>query len=365
MDSATDSDESIGVELTATRSSTDRASVIPPAAPERPPVLPPLSFATPVELELEPESKLDAEPTPPSAGGWWDVVSAVQTQPPPAPWTESFRSVNRTRTTSGGYSSLPLPPGAEPATISQHHEPQLDQIKSIERNSTPSSSNPATPARRGVSLESSPAQSPPLFDYSKRQSATLSGELGSLMISPGATRGMYSPSPPRTDAQDGRSTPRGPPRYHSDHGRPSGSSSRASPSVLHRSQTDIPAVRAQYDSESDSDADDQPVQPTIRHIPQGNQHPMLQTMARPVPPAPAALPNASSLSGGKSKHRGWKSVSAAMGISKDKDRQNEKQKDKENEKVVKTGSKAWPENEPGRWNKDLVANIMGPPADKR
>jgi hypothetical protein len=56
-----------------------------------------------------------------------------------------------------------------------------------------------------------------------------------------------------------------------------------------------------------------------------------------------------------------------MGITKDKDRQKEKEKDrdKENEKVVKSGNKAWPENEPGRWNKDLVASIMGPPADKR
>jgi len=67
----------------------------------------------------------------------------------------------------------------------------------------------------------------------------------------------------------------------------------------------------------------------------------------------------------KPKSRGWKSVSAAMGISKDKDRQKEKDKDKENEKIMKNGNKGWPENDPGRWNKDMVANIMGPPADRR
>lgn len=367
MDSTTDSDESIGVELTATRSSTtDRASMLPPIVTDRPPILPPLSFDTPVEPEPAPE------PTPSSAGGWWDVVSAVQTQPPPAPWTDTFRSTNRTRTTSGGHSNLPLPPGAEPATIAQPQEPQLDQIRSIERNSTPSSSNPATPSRRGVSLESSPAPSPPHFDFSKRQSAaTLNEELGNLMISPDRpAQNPYSPSPTRPNGaqHDGRTTPRPPPRYHSDRGLASGSPSRASPSQLQRSHTDVPAVKAAYgsdDSDSESDAE---IRPTIRHVPQGGQHPMLQTMARPTPPNPSAAPDTShTLARGKTKTRGWKSVSAAMGITKDKDRQKEKEKDrdKENEKVVKSGNKAWPENEPGRWNKDLVASIMGPPADKR
>jgi hypothetical protein len=52
-----------------------------------------------------------------------------------------------------------------------------------------------------------------------------------------------------------------------------------------------------------------------------------------------------------------------MGITKDKDK--EKSKEKENEKVVRTGNRAWPENDPGRWNKNMVANIMGPPAERR
>jgi hypothetical protein len=382
----TDSDESIGIELTATRSSTttDRASMLPPVVTERPPILPPLSFEPPTEPE--PEAETTPEPTPSSAGGWWDVVSAVQTHPPSAPWSDNFRSTNRTRTTSGGFSSLPLPPGAEPATIPQPHEPQLQQMKSF---GTPSSSNPGTPSKRIVSLEVSPIPSPPSMDFSKRQSAaTLNEQLGNLMIAPdpsSSRAGVPSLAPIRTDTtpQNGRlSTPRGPipARYHSDQGQSGGSLSRASPAIpgYQRSQTESTVgqrnsgggVASDPDSDSDSDTSPTQPQPTIRHVGSGNQHLMLQTMARapvatPSPNRASASPMSSSAT--KPKSRGWKSVSAAIGISKDKDRHKEKEKDKdkENEKIMKNGNKAWPENDPGRWNKDMVANIMGPPADRR
>jgi hypothetical protein len=79
------------------------------------------------------------------------------------------------------------------------------------------------------------------------------------------------------------------------------------------------------------------------------------------------------MSAAKPKSRGWKSVSAAIGISKDKgqkekEKEREKGKDKEREKEnmkIKNGNKTWAENDPGRWNKDMVANIMGKPADRR
>jgi hypothetical protein len=379
----TDSDESIGIELTATRSATDRASVVTtPAVPERPPILPPLSFATPPQAEREEEQT--PEPTPSSAGGWWDVVSAVQTLPPSAPWSDSFRSTNRTRTTSGGFNSLPLPPGAEPATIPQPHETQLEQFKSIEKNSTPSSSNPATPAKRILSLEVSPVPSPHM-DFSKRQSVTtvnLNEELGNLMISPEPTKDMPTLAPIRTDFVPPKNvkttTPYGPARHHSDLGQAGGSSSRASPAIpgYHRAQTDSTVGQAQHTgsySDSESEPDVSPSQPTIRHVGPASQHPMLQTMARaPVATPPSNRASASPMSSAsKPKSRGWKSVSAAMGISKDKDKHKEKEKekdkdkDKENEKIMKSSSKAWPENDPGRWNKNMVANIMGPPADRR
>lgn len=379
----TDSDESIGIELTATRSATntDRGSMLPPPRIDhRPPILPPLSFAA--TTDPEPEAETTPEPTPSSAGGWWDVVSAVQTQPPVAPWSDSFRSTNRTRTTSGGISSLPLPPGAEPATISQPHSPQFQRLDSS------TSSGPGTPSKRVVSLEVSPVPSPPGMDFSKRHSAaTLKEELGNLMISPDQSTDGPLLAPIRTDltAQNGRlASPRGPGpgRYHSDLGQSAGSSSRSSPALpgYQRSQTDVIVgqqrdagthVTSDPDSDSDSDSDISPSrpQPTIRHVGPASQHPMLQTMAR----APAATPSpnrASPVSSAtKPKSRGWKSVSAVMGISKDrvkdKDRLKEKDKDKDNEKVAKNGNKGWPENDPGRWNKDMVANIMGPPADRR
>ena len=373
----TDSDESIGIELTATRSSTttDRASMLPPA--RRPPVLPPLSFDPP--LDAQPEAQTTPEPTPSSAGGWWDVVSAVQTQPPLAPWSDNFRSTNRTRTTSGGFSSLPLPPGAEPATIAQPHSPQFQQLKSIERDVTPLSSNPGTPSQRIVSLEVSPVPSPPGMDFSKRTSAaTLKEEMGNLMIStePSSRANRVAP-PPMAPQTDRLPTPRGPgpARNHSDLGQFGGSSSRAMPAPgYQRSQTDNGqhnSVAPTSDSDSDSGSDLSPSapQPTIRHVGPASQHPMLQTMARApaVTPSPNRASHMSSAT--KPKSRGWKSVSAAMGISKEKDRSKDKDKDKdkdkENEKVMKNGNKAWPENDPGRWNKDMVANIMGPPADRR
>jgi hypothetical protein len=381
----TDSDESIGIELTAVRSSTttDRTSMLPPPVIDRPPILPPLSFATPPSPE--PDAQTTPEPTPSSAGGWWDVVSAVQTHPPAAPWSDNFRSTNRTRTTSGGFSSLPLPPGAEPATIAQPHSPQFPNLKS---DGTPSSSNSGTPSKRIVSLELSPVPSPPGMDFSKRLSAaTLNEQLGNLMISPepsSSSVNLPSLAPIRTDMnpQNGRlTTPRGPvpARYHSDQGQSGGSSSRASPVIpgYQRSQTDNTTLgqtqnsgggnMSDGDSDSDSDMSPSQPQPTIRHVGPGSQHPMLQTMARAPPPAATPSPNRASpmSSATKPKSRGWKSVSAAMGISKDKDRHKEKDKDKENEKIMKNGNKAWPENDPGRWNKDMVANIMGPPADRR
>lgn len=383
----TDSDESIGIELTATRSATtDRASIVPPIVTERPPILPPLSFASPIAPDREEEQT--PEPTPSSAGGWWDVVSAVQTHPPSAPWSDNFRSTNRTRTTSGGFSSLPLPPGAEPATIPQPHETQLEQFKVIEKNGTPSSSNPATPAKRVVSLEVSPVPSPRM-DFSKRQSTTtpnLNEELGNLMISPDPPQGVPTLAPIRTDFTPlsvRTTTPHGPARHHSDLGQSGGTSSGGTPPIpgYHRAQTDSTVGQAQNaasypDSDSDSEPEISPSQPTIRHVgPASQQHPMLQTMARAsVATPPSNRASASPMSSAtKPKSRGWKSVSVAMGISKDKDKHKEKEKekhkekdtDKENEKIMKSSNKAWPENDPGRWNKNMVANIMGPPADRR
>lgn len=402
MESLSDSDESIGIELTATHQNIDRASMAPPPlSTDQPPTLPPLSFVSPIETNLV------ADSGPTSAGGWWDIVSAVQPNPPSAPWRDNFASTARKRTTSGGLSTLPLPPGAEPAAIHQV-EPVSVQLQSMERGSTPavssrSGSAPGTPARLPqaplpISESSSPSRRPdsgsssPHIDFSKRQSvATLNEELGNLMISPDHSTSRPALSPPSTTRPAMLSPPRsymtpgGSPRYPSETTTPqTGSPSRAFPTqqpILQRGQTGISEVRLN-DTDSDEDSDDEPNHQAMRPPQPVFSSPQYQTMAqttpRPSPGPPSAQAEQRTTESDtppntKSKSRKWKSVSAAMGITKDKDKEKEKEKEKEkhkekekeNEKVVRTGNRAWPENDPGRWNKNMVANIMGPPAERR
>ena len=402
MESLSDSDESIGIELTATHQTVDRSSMAPPIKTDQPPTLPPLSFTSPIETNLVAESGST------SAGGWWDIVSAVQPHPPSAPWHDNIQASTRKRTTSGGLSPLPVPPGAEPAAIHQV-ESVSAQLQTLQRSNTTgfssrSGSAPGTPARlpQGVlpTEASSPSRRPdsgsssPHIDFSKRQSdATLNEELGNLMISTDRTsRPAFSPS---ASARPGMLSPArsymtsgGSPRYPAETVTPqTGSPSRALPSqpALHRGQTDTAEIRLNdTDSEDSDDEGDRrgmrPPQPVFSQV----QHrAMAQTAPRPSPDPPAARAQAQPLpeqqrspeSGtppnAKPSRRGWKSVSAAMGIIKDKDKdktrekEKEKEKEKENEKVVRTGNRAWPENDPGRWNKNMVANIMGPPAERR
>lgn len=399
VESLSDSDESIGIELTATHQNVDRASMAPPPLrTDQPPTLPPLSFVSPIETNVVAESGST------SAGGWWDIVSAVQPNPPSAPWRDNFASSTRKRTTSGGLSTLPLPPGAEPAAIHQV-EPLSVQLQSMERGNTPGASSrsgsaPGTPARLPqaplpTTEVPSPSRRPdsgsssPHIDFSKRQSdATLNEELGNLMISPNRTSSRPVISPPSTARLPMLSPPRsymtpgGSPRYPSETVTPqTGSPSRAFPiqqPALQRGQTDISEVRLN-DTDSDEDSDDE--QPNHRSMrpPQPVFNPpqyqtMAQTTPRPSPGPPSAQAEQSTVESDtppKSKSRKWKAVSAAMGITKDKDKEKEKEKEKhkekekENEKVVRTGNRSWPENDPGRWNKNMVANIMGPPAERR
>ena len=49
-------------------------------------------------------------------------------------------------------------------------------------------------------------------------------------------------------------------------------------------------------------------------------------------------------------------MSLAMNRSKKEDKDNDKEKLIAGKKVM---------NSPGRWNREMVANIMGPPADRR
>lgn len=387
VDSLSDSDESIGIELTATHQTAERAPAKPALTTDQPPMLPPLSFASPIEANAV------AEPGPTSAGGWWDVVSAVQTQPPSAPWHDNVRSTTRKRTTSGGFSSLPVPPGAEPASI-QQAEPLLAQLQTLERvaptgsisqpvstHGTPVAPPPTqVPTGAPVSLSQAPQASPasPDIDFSKRQSdAMLSEQLGNLMISPDrsphAAPSSSSPIPLSISMQN-LATPVMSRTHRSESFTPlTGSPAHPTPpkAPVFSAQTTT-SVRPPMTSDSDSDDDDDhsATRPVQRQV--GYQQPreMLQPIPRPppnggTPPAMRPSPTTTPL-GTKPKTRGWKSVSAAMGISKDKEKAKEKDKERENnEKVVRTGNRAWPENDPGRWNKNMVANIMGPPADRR
>lgn len=385
MDSDTDSDDSIGIELTATHQTVDRTPVIPVVSTDQPPILPPLSFASPIDASAIPESGSS------SAGGWWDVVSAVQTQPPAAPWHDNLRSTTRKRTTSGGFSSLPVPPGAEPASIPQA-EPRRGQLQTIGQDSSlkaiPQPVSPLqtpdrpTPPRLSTGTPTAPQNvtgpNSPSLDFSKRQSdATLAEEVGNLMISPDrpsqTTSQVVSTDVSVTPSQSSV-TPVVPRFNRSGSTTPgTGSPSRAVPSqpFLHRSQAGTPVrqtVDLNSDSDSDSDDNHAVLHPSQSHVSPQQYRPKVQ-------PSPVLPPNRASAAGiraspvtapanTKTKTRGWKSVSAAIGITKDRERSKEKERES-NEKVVRTANRAWPENDPGRWNKNMVANIMGPSAAER
>jgi len=55
-------------------------------------------------------------------------------------------------------------------------------------------------------------------------------------------------------------------------------------------------------------------------------------------------------------------MSIAMHRSKKEERERDKENEKGREKIL-GGKKVM--NNPGKWNRDMVANIMGPPAERK
>ncbi|KAK8850617.1 hypothetical protein IAR55_004536 [Kwoniella newhampshirensis] len=237
------------------------------------------------------------------SGGWWDVVSAVATDNP-APWDEErFPSPPplRSSSNSGSFNSLPLPPGAEPAQVLDFSTPMLSNMTKLELS-------PRSAAQRVT-----PVNSP------GNRAKTLE---------------VMGSSPP---------SKRGSPSHRRD-GPKSAGVGVAFNEYIPEERKPPPPLR--YDRGG-----------LVQQTPPVSSTP---SQASPVPvtpvsaTTPAAPPNRSKLGGF------GRSMSFAM------------RKDKENEKG-RGGSpqdggkkeKGKVQNDPGRWNRDMVANIMGPPADRR
>lgn len=240
-----------------------------------------------------------------SSSGWWDIVSAVQPSAR-APW-EDNTSPRRNRVSGGGTPHLPLPPGAEPA---QPEEMMFERIA-------------------GIQLD------PYAYSHSPSRSTSHQQE-GPGLSSPSRQQTMQ----PRAPAMD--------------MGESNGSPRRAAPQT---------SSRIAHNAESQ------------------NRSPIPINFARPIaqssPSAPAQStgPAGGSTSGPGTPVQGETAsppvkTSRLFGRSLTlSSRPKNKDKDKENDRasgvpVAKAG-KAKVKNDPGRWNRDMVADIMGPPADRR
>lgn len=232
---------------------------------------------------------LDASNGRPTSGGWWDVVSAVESDKP-APWHENPRSTHWKRTSSISASErFALPPGAEPARLPDSQSTYAEISKLVD-----------LPSPRPLPLRSSP------------------GGARAMNVSPGRNSpGQAADDPPfrtpgrvKTRVDDARPPP---PFFPLNISRPS-----------------FPAAPADALS--------------IGII-----------SARTVTPASAGAPHPT-----KFKLGGFgRSMSFAINRKKE-----EREKDKENEKESPLGGKKVM-NSPGKWNRDMVANIMGPPSERK
>ncbi|WWC92401.1 uncharacterized protein L201_007358 [Kwoniella dendrophila CBS 6074] len=237
------------------------------------------------------------------SGGWWDIVSAMD-QDNPAPWQES-RPIQRSSSSAASL-DLPLPPGAEPAQILDFSTPMLSDMNKLELS-------PPTPPRQ-MPFSRSPATASP-------------GQRSKTMNTPSPHERVYSPSQKNGPISAG----------------PIGQSGSYFP------EERLPPPPLRFDVPSSSP--NRSVSGTSTPAPQGSPN-------NPVMPlsAPALAPTRSKL--------GVIGRSMSLMHKKDKEKDNEKDKDKENERS-NGGKKSKVQNDPGKWDRSMVASIMGAPNDKR
>ncbi|WVR08687.1 hypothetical protein IAU60_005745 [Kwoniella sp. DSM 27419] len=246
--------------------------------------LPPLEMLSPIDINDHRSSAGD------SAGGWWDIVSAIENDNP-APW----QSDNPRKSAGAASVDLPLPPGAEPAQVIDFSSPNGIVIDHLNLD-------PTTPSKGAKRSSASPRPIGDIQNRSVLSSASppprSTSKVASASPAPYSPAGV-SPQAPLSSQQGGISP--GPAR--------SGTSTPA---------TGSPVIQGVYDNGND----DSPSQPSKSR---------LGILGR------------------------------SMSLARHK--KESKERYKENEKAGKKSSKA--QVEPGKWDRNMVASIMGPPAERR
>ncbi|TYJ55245.1 hypothetical protein B9479_004075 [Cryptococcus floricola] len=344
------------------------------------PQLPPLVI-TPLQMDARRASGVSTVPTSAggsTGGGWWDVISAVGKEDrsgSPAPWEQGSdkRSTGMTHSSSG-YLSISGSVGAPGLRESSSHGSlALGNRTSIEAPLPPGaeaarlSGAPAVPdfTRPMMSLDlNSPESSPKsISPPSKTEKGLYASQNEDVRASPGIPHALSSPprvGHPSYDQDRERLPPPPPLRFDQPRGTTLGSSSNlSSPSMSSATPTPT-GMQAPRLSPA-------PFYPTSRGTspgltpttasgpsppaPSGSSiafaHPPDVPKSSPSPPTPSTTPPV------KASKLGTFGRTMSLARSKSKKEKAEKEKEKEKERVM---------NDPKRWNRSAVQNIMGPPA---
>ncbi|WWC65273.1 uncharacterized protein I303_107890 [Kwoniella dejecticola CBS 10117] len=237
-----------------------------------------------------------------SGGGWWDIVSAMDNDNP-APWQDARPIPIRQRTSSGAASlDLPLPPGAEAAQVLDFSTPMLTDMDRLDLS-------PPTPPRQ-MAARHSPSSSSP-----GQRSKTVELAKTGLAYSPSRTNG------PSTAGPSGLGT------YFPEE--------RLPPPPL---RFDVPMASSPNRSVGGAST-------PLQNSPNQTMTPSSATSSAPPPRSKLGV------------------IGRSMSLMHKKEKEKEKARDKENEKSG--GKKSKVQNDPGKWDRSMVANIMGAPADKK
>lgn len=321
------------------------------------PQLPPL-IVTPMNIGDRRSSAASASAAPSSGGGggggggWWDVVSAVAKEDSSsntAPWdttpekrsNEPTSHVSQLSTDSrrDGLAlnindparniAAPLPPGAEPAQALDFTRPMM----SLDLNS------PVSQAKPPFSAPVSP----------QREAQYLPGQTVRLVETTGL--GFAPSSPPygytQRQDEDGILPPPPPLRFDQSRGGHTLGSS-TTPSAHSSSLTAEPT----------------PTSTALNHsaLSSGPSYPAPSNASPTVAQGPAPHPAGPLVSSSTTTKSKLGSFGRSMSLVRRKSKK-EKEKEKDGEKEGKDKNKKERVlNDPGKWNRDLVANIMGPPA---
>ncbi|WVF67778.1 hypothetical protein IAT40_002539 [Kwoniella sp. CBS 6097] len=349
--------------------------------------LPPLQMLSPIDMDND-EKRTSAAT---SGGGWWDIVSAMGNDNP-APWQDPLpprRPISQAQTqqSSSGRGSvdLPLPPGAEPAQILDFSAPMLSDMGKLDLSPSPSPNNNGSwgvEAGGGIGIAREYDPNYQRFSQGRSPSDGSPNARAQTM----GSHGITTPEPLGSGLREGPKsagagfagylTERLPPpplRFERPAASPTGSGSGSASAS--RSQTNSPSHSFLHNmpghpgggSNISTPLQSPNVHGTPTHFggsPNYSASPLSNGSAHASPAPPAHIPAPAPAPGPtKSKLNvlGRSMSLARHKKEKEKDKENEKEKDKD--KGKKSGKGV--QNDPGRWNRDMVANIMGPPADRR